>query len=305
MASKRKATDQQVLNAYAQTGSVWKAGELLGMGGQTVHERLQKLDADTSMNLFTEKDFDRLRAEYSLHASEGTLDKLAASMGRTAQFIARKARILGLTNPKRSKAFLKDISRFNMLRWLSENEHPRGMLGKKHSAAAKAMIAESSAKRWRDMTREEKAEAIKSQQLGRGLKGTKTRGRIETTWKGAWREIDGQKHFFRSRWEANYARVLGYWRENGVIAGWDHEPKTFTFDTAKKGGPYTYLPDFLVKLADGREEYHEVKGWMDRKSVAKLRRMRLYHPDVTLVLVDKDSYKELSTEYATKLEGWE
>lgn len=305
MAVKRKATDQQVLDAYAQTGSVWKAGELLGLCGQTVHERLAKLGDATAMNLFTEKDFDRLRAEYSLHASEGTLNVLAASMGRTAQFLARKARVIGLTNPKRSRGFLKDFARLHFKEWHRTHDHPKGMLGKKHTDETKASISVSSAKRWRDMTREEKTAAVKSQQLARGLKGTKTRGRIETTWKGAWREIDGQKHFFRSRWEANYARVLGLWRSQEIITAWDHEPKTFTFDTAKKGGPYTYLPDFLVTWPDGREEYHEVKGWMDRRSLAKLRRMRLYHPNVALILVDKDAYKELAATYSSSVEGWE
>ena len=42
MKSSQKATDQQILDAYNKVHNVWKVGELLGMCGQSVHERLKR-----------------------------------------------------------------------------------------------------------------------------------------------------------------------------------------------------------------------------------------------------------------------
>lgn len=110
--------------------------------------------------------------------------------------------------------------------------------------------------------------------------------------------------YFRSRWEANYARYMEYLREQGDVVSWAHEPKTFWFAGIKRGVT-SYLPDFLVVYPDGREEYHEVKGWMDAKSATKIKRMARYHPDVVLRVVGTKEYTVLEREWATKIEGWE
>ena len=122
--------------------------------------------------------------------------------------------------------------------------------------------------------------------------------------KQSWREIGGQRIFFRSRWEANYARYLEWQRLRGDIAKWEHEPKTFWFEGVKRGC-VSYLPDFRVTFPNGRVEYHEVKGWMDARSVTKIKRMAKYHPTVQLLVIDAKSYRKLARLFCSTIPGWE
>jgi hypothetical protein len=126
----------------------------------------------------------------------------------------------------------------------------------------------------------------------------------KTTWKCGWREIGGYKKYYRSRWEANYARYLEHARLQGEVVEWKHEPTTFWFEGIKRGVT-NYLPDFYVKYSDGREEYHEVKGWMDAKSATKIKRMGKYHPQVKLVVIERKHYMQLEKSYCKAIEGWE
>lgn len=98
--------DAAIIEAYRATGSVWKAGEMLGIAGQTVHGRLSKLGISTAMNVWSKADDDRLVADYLTFRSQGKLDILADSMGRTKQFMCRKARGLGLTSAKGERRYL-------------------------------------------------------------------------------------------------------------------------------------------------------------------------------------------------------
>lgn len=125
-----------------------------------------------------------------------------------------------------------------------------------------------------------------------------------TVWKCGWREIGGYKKYYRSRWEANYARYLEHMRLDGKILSWAHEPTTFWFEGIKRG-VNNYLPDFQVIFPDGKEEYHEVKGWMDTKSATKIKRMRIYHPTVCLVIIDKPIYMKLEKEFCNVISEWE
>ena len=86
-------------------------------------------------------------------------------------------------------------------------------------------------------------------------------------WKSGWRTIGGQRGYYRSRWEANYARYLEWLRVRGDIKYWSHEKDTFWFEKIKRG-VRSYLPDFRVTEINGDVVYHEVKGWMDRRTRA-------------------------------------
>ncbi len=103
----KKATDAEIIAAYEEHGSVWKAAAALGMCGQTVHERLVRLGKNGKIRVFTEAETQRLREQYQAHAAAGTLQALADDMGRTKQFICRKAGQLGLTNPERPKDYMR------------------------------------------------------------------------------------------------------------------------------------------------------------------------------------------------------
>ena len=127
---------------------------------------------------------------------------------------------------------------------------------------------------------------------------------MDVKWKAGWRTIGGIKKFYRSRWEANYARYLEYLKSQGKIKEWLHEPETFWFDKIKRGCR-SYLPDFKVLFHDDRVEYHEVKGWMDTRSKTKLKRMAKYHPDVIIVVIDEGAYQYLEEVYAQYIPDWE
>lgn len=107
MAVKKKASNEQIIESYKRLGNVWKVAEELGMCGQSVHERLQKLGVDTSMNVFTEEDAAYLSDWYVICRDVGQLQTLADEMGRTKQFICRQARKLGLTKRDAPKDYLR------------------------------------------------------------------------------------------------------------------------------------------------------------------------------------------------------
>jgi hypothetical protein len=123
-------------------------------------------------------------------------------------------------------------------------------------------------------------------------------------WKQGWREIGGIRKFYRSRWEANYARYLEWLRQRDQIAKWEHEPECFWFEEIRRG-VRSYLPDFRVTLLSGEVEYHEVKGYMDRRSATKLKRMAKYHPEVKMVLIDAPKYHQIRAKMARLIGGWE
>lgn len=110
--------------------------------------------------------------------------------------------------------------------------------------------------------------------------------------------------YFRSKAEANYARYLDWLKARGKIAAWDYEPRTFVFDGITRGCR-EYTPDFLVTLTSGEHEWHEAKGWMDRKSATKLDRFKRYYPTEKLVLRDAKWFRDAARLIAPSIPGWE
>jgi len=123
-------------------------------------------------------------------------------------------------------------------------------------------------------------------------------------WKKGWREIGNTRHFYRSRSEANYARFLEWQKSRGIIKDWAYEPETFWFNGVKRG-VVSYLPDFKVTFQDGKQEYHEIKGWMDLKSKTKLKRMAKFYPSVVVKLISHKAYKDLEQMVFRMVSGWE
>ena len=110
--------------------------------------------------------------------------------------------------------------------------------------------------------------------------------------------------WWRSGWEANYARYLNWRMANGDIAGWEYEKVEFEFTKIKRGTRY-YLPDFKITFPDGRIEYHEVKGRLTAKAATQLRRMAKFHPDVKVELIDKKRYYAIRRQVAKIIPYWE
>lgn len=128
--NKKKATDEELIRAYRELGSVWKVGERFGMCGQSVYERLKKLGVIKGEK-YTEEEIAILKAEYQKYAGEGRLDELAKRLGRPKTSIARQARKLGLTNQRRKKPYLtkydkettrKLLDRYKKTKYLTQRQ---------------------------------------------------------------------------------------------------------------------------------------------------------------------------------------
>lgn len=191
----------------------------------------------------------------------------------------------------------------NIKKWIAAHGHPKGALGMKHSDETKQKLSIKSKESWANMSEDRKAEKTLKMIKTKVAKGNLIPPR-NASWKSGWREIGGIKKYYRSRWEANYARYLAWLKTNNHISDWLHEPKTFWFDGIKRGS-VSYLPDFWVKENSGSESYHEVKGWMDSRSKTKLRRMAKYHPNVKIVLIDKAIYMSIAKDVKGFIPDWE
>lgn len=104
------------------------------------------------------------------------------------------------------------------------------------------------------------------------------------------KRIDLDNKYFRSSWEANYARYLNWLVKQGCLQKWEYEPDEFEFVNIKRGNRY-YKPDFKVFNNDNTFEYHEVKGYYDAASLTKLKRFKKFYPDLQLKMIDVNWFK--------------
>jgi biotin operon repressor len=271
----KKATDQEILSAYDEFKSTTKIGNRLGLSPNAICIRLQKLGIarDTICRPWTTEEDATLAAEYPEAAKSGTVATLASKLGRTRPSIAQRVKKLGL---------------------------PR------YVEATRPWLAMDRRTEWRKLSAREKSEAIrKSHATKMARYGTLILNNGEgLSWKAGWREFGGRRIYFRSRWEANWGRYLEWLKQNERIAGWEHEPVTFWFEKIRRGSR-SYLPDFRVTELSGSVIFHEVKGWMDRRSKTKIKRMGIYHKSVKLLVIQKKTYKQVESKVAALIEGWE
>lgn len=125
----------------------------------------------------------------------------------------------------------------------------------------------------------------------------------KSTWKQEWAEIGGKRCFFRSRWEYRYALYLQLMKDNKYIVDWEHEPRVFYFEGIKRGTT-NYKPDFRVVFPSGKEEWFEIKGYMDAKSKTKIKRMAKYYPEIILRVIDKTWFSENSKKLKAIIKNW-
>lgn len=171
--------------------------------------------------------------------------------------------------------------------------------GRAQSATVKTSIEKWGVSHWTKSTQGK--ETLSKLHLGRKMSddarkrmavsaSARIRSKRETysSAKGGIREDIGQ--YFRSNWEANYARILNH--EHKL---WKYEPDTF--ETAVG----TYTPDFKV---DGVDGYIEIKGRMNDASMKKVRAFMVEYPDIPITLIGPKEYDELRKKYQ-KLINWE
>lgn len=130
-------------------------------------------------------------------------------------------------------------------------------------------------------------------------------------------------HNYRSGWERDFARVLEFLQNWGVVEGWDYEPQRFDFQgLGYKLGPFVYTPDFVVKFNDYIDQkkieyirdilpversqtvYIEVKGQEKGKDRNKWRRFRK-HTGNTLWIIKKEEMFLLQTKFKQQIPFWE
>lgn len=292
-----------------------------------------------SLKITNSTDYTYLEKETIIHFYEEVskvdfnfLENVSLLLDRPKENISRFARKLGLTSYGRKiikikeckvcgkemtltgsskskntvcgEKCLSELASKNATERIKNNGHPKGMLGKKHTDENKKKQSVIAKENWDNKTEKEVSDIILKRQKTKEANGTVITPRLKTTWKQGWRNIGGYDKYYRSRWEANYARYLEFLKQNGEIKNWFHEPKTFWFEDILRGCR-SYLPDFLVINKDNSEEYHEVKGWMDDKSKTKLKRMDKYYPNIKIVLIQEAWFKENSAKLKPIIKGWE
>jgi hypothetical protein len=297
----KKATNQQIVEAYNRTGSVWKAGEELGMCGQSVWERLRKLGF-VDKDAWTDAQIAILRAAYGTITPSAPvgIDELAKILGKHKTNVCRKARELGLaTSRHRTKTEEQRVAMGQRTKnWIKEHGHPRGA----YKGGKDMRICPSCGRFFEAFPSSKQMYCCQSC----GHKFGQSEGNQGYSKSG--RRADLGNQYFRSRWEANYARYLNFLINNDSnceITNWEYEKETFEFHKIKKGTRF-YTPDFKVHLKNGGIEYHEVKGWDYPKGRTARKRFAKYYPQHKLILLDKDFFKELVRKGIDKLiDNWE
>lgn len=306
----KRVSDEDLIRSYQKTNSVWKTAKELGLCGQNVHRRLVRLGINKHIRKFSEEEKNKLKKIYNDGFLRGDkkLQVLSKELNRTIPFLVRQARKMGLTNNGRkvNKKLCEEMGE-RTKRWIKEKGHPKGMLGKHHSEELKISMSKNH-KEWY-LKKENKEKLLMWIEKGMKTKLKKygtlvVNVREKCSWKAGWREIGGKRKYFRSKWEANYARFLEWLKQHGQIKEWQHENKTFWFEGIKRGCR-SYLPDFEVTNNDGSVEYHEVKGWYDSRSQTKIKRMKKYYPDVKLLVIFGKQYNEIKNKVGRMIPEWE
>ena len=248
------------------------------------------------------------------------VESLSKRMGRSVNSIQVKASRMGLGKHNRltkgakwrqdnrmfkgdAEALARSTSE-RMKKHFAKHGHPRGMAGKKHTDATRKVISKTSKERWQNMTEEERLAHTDKMILNRMKNGYAPPATQRGSWNAGWREIGDRRIYFRSLWEANYARYLEWLKQRGDIREWEYEPKTFWFEKIKRG-VRSYKPDFLVTENNGDRHWHEVKGWMDDRSRVTLKRMAKYYPEETVKIIDQAVYKSIRLQLLRIIPDWE
>ena len=257
-------------------------------------------------HLFTSEDKAVLMEKYSDYRSRGELQKLADELGRTKQFICRKAKELGLTGGLVKYDFSDDKRK--QLSELAKEKirkygHPRGATGLVHTEEARAKMGAASKKYWEEHYDELHSESERRRRsdttmamVASGIMGVRSRSLTESV------EVGGKTFVIKSSWEYDVALYLEYLKKNGLIDDWEYEPRTFAFKYNTLG-VRTYKPDFSVTRGD-MTYYIEVKGWPDKKYEIKRDLMASEFPEIRMIYIRKEQYFAIERKHSAELNGW-
>lgn len=300
-----------VIESYKRTRSVWKTGAELGLSGQKVSTILKRNGVRSFQPKMSESELQFIRDYYeNTCPDEFSLDTLAARIGRTKNLICRYAGRMGLTDKSRpaTPEQCKVISISSRKR-IAKQGHPRGMLGKRHSPATLSVLSDESRKNWRRW-KDTETGPMSPEHRDRMSRQQSERMRYRNPESIYSRAASGRREdlgstFFRSRWEANYARYLNLLMKMGAVTEWAYEPETFWFDGVKRG-TVSYKPDFRVLYrGDETPVYVELKGWVQDKDRTKWKRMAKYHPHIKLEIIGGKEFAALRAKWSSAIPNWE
>lgn len=124
--------------------------------------------------------------------------------------------------------------------------------------------------------------------------------------KQGYRTIGGKTYYFKSLWEIQYAQTLEWLKKAKNIKDWEYEPLTFSFPKEKyKASPFYYKPDFKVIENNNTHTWHEVKGYMNASSKAKIKRFKKHYPEEKLIIIDSKWFRANRKKNLHKIIGWE
>lgn len=244
-------SDKQITEAYARFESVWAAGLALGIAGQTVHKRMKKAGLHVRpIRTLTDEEAKRIRSYYeNTPADKFCLDTLADSLGRPKTSICKYAREMGLTKHRPHSSEVRARQAKTMAEKWKHRPHPRGALGMTHSLESREKISAALKRTWADSKAfgiiHMAPEARQARRLRMSaLRALRPSSSDHTRAKGGRRDDLGDT-WFRSSWEANYARYLNLLMRMKLVTEWSYEPETFWFNGVRRGC-VSYRPDFRV-----------------------------------------------------------
>jgi 5-methylcytosine-specific restriction endonuclease McrA len=123
MSYQLKATSEEIVNAYKETGSVWKAAKKLNICGQSVWERLKGLGYTMPNRKWSKDELNELVKM----SDTMTISRIAEQLGRPYFAVAIKMSRLGLSKKwgnrqkilKRGTGYTKE----NCAKWVKELKH--------------------------------------------------------------------------------------------------------------------------------------------------------------------------------------
>ena len=309
MTTRWSDADESVLREFHDTETYATIGLRLNRSVAAVRNRCWRLGMRKKADDWSVAEVARVRSAYEGRAGAPIyIHALSKELGRSPSCISMKARDMGLSSMTRKRP---DDFGARMAgkasQWHAEHEHPKGMLGKRHSETTRALMATAQQANVANGTHpglRPRTDADRAALSVRSVTQMKSEGHSMYSRCKHGRRADLGNQFFRSAWEANYARFLNFLCGRSEIATWEYEADTFWFAHIRRG-VRSYTPDFKVMRPDGTLYYVEVKGWMDAKSKTKLARMKRCHPAVEVQLFDARAYRELAKKMGPWLPGWE
>jgi hypothetical protein len=92
MPANQRRTNEEIIAAYRDTGSVWRAAKALGLCGQSVWERLKRIGYMLPSEMWTTEEMEELR----VLASHCTISEIARRLNRTYASVASMASSNGI-----------------------------------------------------------------------------------------------------------------------------------------------------------------------------------------------------------------